>query len=61
MGCRRVYVVRVGSTGKVDHFKVRLVANGYTQIYDLDYCDTFSLVAKINTIYAFLAIVVIHH
>ena len=61
VGCRWVYAIKVGSDSQVDRLKARLVANGYTQIYGLDYCDTFSLVAKMTTIRIFFATVAIHH
>lgn len=38
-----------------------MVAEGYTQIYGLDYGDTFFPVAKITSVRLFLAIVVIRH
>jgi len=61
VGCRWVYAVKVGSDGQVDRLKARLVAKGYTQIYGLDYCDTFSLVAKMTAIRLFFAMAAIHH
>ena len=51
----------IGSNGEVDRLKAQLVAKSYTQIYGLDYCDTFSPVAKITTVQLFLAMAVMHH
>ena len=61
VGCRGVYAVKVGSDGQVDRLKAWLVAKGYTQICGLDYCDTFSPVAKITTICLFFAMAAIRH
>ncbi|RDX89784.1 hypothetical protein CR513_28451, partial [Mucuna pruriens] len=49
-GCRRVFAIKVAPNSTVDCLKVQLVAKGYTQVYGLDYGDTFSIVAKITTI-----------
>jgi len=51
----------VSTNGEVDRLKARLVAKGYTQIYGLDYGDTFSPMAKITIVHLFLAMAVIHH
>ena len=58
--CRWVYAVKVGPDGQVDRLKARLVAKGYTQIFGLDYSDTFPHMAKIAYIRLFLSIVVRH-
>ncbi|RZB58914.1 Retrovirus-related Pol polyprotein from transposon RE1 [Glycine soja] len=59
VGCRWVYAIKVGPNGEVDRLKAQLVAKGYTQIYGLDYGDTFSPVAKITTILLFFAMAAI--
>jgi hypothetical protein len=61
VGCRWVFTVKVSPNGQVDRLKARLVANGYTQIYGLDYGDTFSPVAKMTSIRLFLSIAAIFH
>lgn len=38
-----------------------MVAKGYTQIYGLDYGDTFPPMAKITIVFLFLAMAAIHH
>ncbi|KAK8923598.1 hypothetical protein KSP39_PZI019101 [Platanthera zijinensis] len=44
-----------------DHTSARLVARGFTQQHDLDYEETFFLVAKLNTIRVLLSLVVHRH
>ena len=61
VGCRWVYAVKIGPDGQVDRLKACLVAKGYTQIFGLDYSDTFAPVAKIAYVRLFLSMVVVRH
>lgn len=61
VGCWWVYIVKLGPDDQIDYFKAQLVAKWYTQIFGIDYGDTFSLKSKISSIYLFLAMVTIHH
>lgn len=40
----------------VEHYKVRLVTKEFTQTYDMNYTETFTLVEKLNTIQVLLSL-----
>lgn len=50
VGCKWVSVVKYRLDGSIEMYKVRLVAKGFIPTYVIDYQETFSLVAKLNTI-----------
>lgn len=49
------------SADQVDRLEACLVAKGYTQIFRLDYRDTFAPLAKIAFVCLFLFMVVVRH
>ena len=56
IGCKWVYKRKKGVDGKVETYKVRLVAKGYNKKSGFDYEETFSPVAMIRSIRILLSI-----
>lgn len=54
--CRWIYMIKHKPNGSIDRYKARLVAQGFTQTYGIDYLETFASVAKINTIQVLLSL-----
>jgi len=54
-----VFKPKMHVDGSLDKLKARLVARGFSQIYRVDYKDTFAPTVKFNTLRVFLAITVI--
>ena len=55
IGCKWVFRVKYDSNGQVESFKGRLVAQGYSQKYGINYDETFSPVARFSSIRTLLA------
>ena len=57
-GCKWIYKIKTHSDGSIEHYKARIVAKGFTQEYEIDYEETFTLVARISSVRALLALAI---
>ena len=50
VGCKWVLTLKYKTNGTLNKHKVRLIAKGFTQTYDVGYLETFSPGSKQNTV-----------
>jgi hypothetical protein len=58
--CKWVYRTKYASDGSAERQKDQLVAKGFSQVEGIDYNETFSPVAKMNSIYLVLSLAASH-
>ncbi|CEG37394.1 af434192_2gag and pol [Plasmopara halstedii] len=58
IGCRWVFAKKRSELGQVVRYKARLVAKGFKQKFGVDFFETYSAVASMNSIRVVLAVVV---
>ena len=58
VACIWVFAVKSKADGTIERYKARLVTKGFTQKHGIDYQKTFALVAKINSIWVLLSLVI---
>ena len=50
VGCKWVFKVKKDAQGEISKFKARLVAQGYSQEFGIDYNEVFAPVARYKSI-----------
>jgi hypothetical protein len=57
IGVKWVYRTKLNSDGYVNKYKARLVVKGYAQMFGVDFSETFTPIARMDTIRMLLALV----
>jgi len=61
IGCKWVYSVKLNPDGSLARLKARLIAKSYSQVYGLDYVDTFFPVVKMTSVRINVSLAVTYH
>ena len=56
VGCKWIYKIKTHFDGSIERYKARFVAKDVTQEYEIDYEETFVLVARISSVHALLTV-----
>ena len=56
VGSRWVFRIKCGPDGTIQKYKARVVAQGFTQVENINYNETFAPVAKFASLHAILAL-----
>ena len=56
VGCKWIFKIKRDKDGDITKFKARLVARGFTQVYGVDYAETYAPVARYASIRLIIAL-----
>ncbi len=61
MNCKWIFKIKYNANGSVAKHKAHLVAKGFTQIEGIDFNETFSLIAWMESIQIVLVVITIEY
>ena len=61
IGNKWVFKNKLNAEGKVEKYKARLAAKGYSQVEGIDFGEIFSHVSKLTSILFLLFVIVVFH
>jgi len=56
IGCKWVFKTKLDAEGQIEHYKARLVAQGFSQIPGVNFDEMFALVTRHQTLRTLLAL-----
>ena len=56
VGCKWIFKIKRDKNGNTTKYKARLVARGFTQVYGIDYAETYAPVARYSSIRLIIAL-----
>ena len=56
IGCKWVFCTKCKADRTIDKYKAHLVTRGFMQVYRIDYINTYSLVAKLQSFQTIMAL-----
>lgn len=52
VSCKWAFTIKYKPNGSVERYKARIMAQGFTQTYEVDYTETFSPVVRLKSVMA---------
>ena len=55
-----IFKIKKNTAGKIDKYKAHLIMHGFTQVYGIDYYETYAPVAHLTSLHLILALAACH-